>query len=244
MNLKDKVAIITGGASGIGLAIAKELFKFDVKIVIADLSDKDSFIKDEFKSDNVIFIKTDVSKEEDVKHLVDETVKIFGKLDFMVANAGIGDGAVLHEEETSNWDKVVSVNLTGVFLCNKYAIAEMIKNKSGSIVNMSSILGLVGEATAPAYSACKAGVINLTRAGALAYATEGIRINAVCPGYINTPLLSGIPKETMDFLKTKHPIGRLGESEEVAPAVRFLLSDEASFITGVALPIDGGYTAL
>ena len=243
MNLEGKVAIITGGASGIGLAIAKDLFAHGVKVVIADWSDSSDFVKKEFNNKNAIFIKTDVSKEKQVKHLVSETVKRFGKLDYMVANAGIGDGALLHEEPVATWDKVVDVNLKGVFLCNKYAIKEMLKKKSGAIVNMSSILGLVGEAVAPAYCACKAGVNNLTKSAALAYAKEGVRINSVCPAYIYTPLLKDFSEEKFNYLKAKHPIGRLGEVAEVAPAVRFLLSDEASYITGVALPVDGGYTS-
>lgn len=247
MKLEGKVAIITGGASGIGLGIAKDFFDLGAKVIIADWSESEEVIKKEFNSNNVMFIKTDVSKEKQVKHLVDQTVKKFGKLDIMVANAGIGDGSLLHEEPLETWEKIVGVNLTGVFLCNKYAIKAMLKNKGqnkGAIINMSSILGLVGEAVAPAYASCKAGVNNLTRSGAIAYAKDGIRINAVCPGYIYTPLLSSFDEEKFEYLKTKHPIGRLGKVEEVTPAVRFLASDEASFITGITLPVDGGYTAI
>lgn len=244
MRFQDKVAIVTGGASGIGLACVKELFKEGAKVVIADYSSEGEKIAKSFKSKNVIFIKTDVSKESRVVSLINQTVHKYGKLDIMIANAGIGDGSLCHLEPTEVWDKIVSVNLKGVFLCNKYALKKMVKQKSGSIVNVASILGLVGEPIAPTYSACKAGVVNLTRTNGAAYAKLGIRVNAVCPGYIYTPLIESVGEEGYKMLISKHPIGRLGEPEEVANCILFLASDDASFVTGASLAVDGAYTAV
>lgn len=239
MKLKDKVAIITGGTSGIGLAIAKDFLNEGAKVIVSSYS-VDEFSKNKDQIKGATFFECDVRREREVKSLIKRTIDKYGKLDIMVANAGIGDGSPVGEEDSEVWKNIISINLTGVFLCNKYAIQEMLKQKKGSIINMSSVLGLVGNPSAPAYSSCKAGVINLTRSGALAYAKEGIRINAISPGYIKTPLIESIPE---DMLIPLHPIGRLGEDYEVAKAVTFLASDDASFITGVVLPVDGGYTA-
>lgn len=239
MKLKDKVAIITGGTSGIGLAVAKDFLCEGAKVIVSSYS-VEEFSKNKNQLKGATFIKCDVRREREVKNLIKRVVDKYGRLDIMVANAGIGDGDPIGDEKTETWNNILSINLTGVFLCNKYAIKEMLKNKSGSIINMSSVLGLVGNPVAPAYSSCKAGVINLTRSGALAYSKEGIRVNAVSPGYIKTPLIESIPDEALIPL---HPIGRLGKDYEVAKAVTFLASDDASFITGVVLPVDGGYTA-
>ena len=239
MRLKNKVAVITGGTSGIGFACAKDFIKEGAKVVISGSRDRGPELLKEL-GPNARFIKCDVSNEEEVKNLMNKTVEMFGKLDILVANAGIGDADPLADEPTETWHKILDINLTGVFLSNKYAIKKMMVNKSGSIINMSSILGIVGNPVAPAYCACKAGVINLTRSAALAYSKDGIRVNAISPAYIKTPLIESIPEEELIPL---HPIGRLGFDYEVAKAVTFLASDEASFITGVTLPVDGGYTA-
>ncbi len=238
LKLKDKIVIITGGTSGIGLACAKEFINEGSHVIISSHGDGNDIAAS--LGEHCKFIRCDVAKEEDVKNLIIQTIELFGRLDIMVANAGIGESSLLADEDFDEWNKIVSVNLSGVFLCNKYAIKEMLKNKKGSIINMSSILGIIANPLAPAYSACKSGVINLTKAAALAYSKEGIRVNAISPAYIKTPLIESIPEETLIPL---HPIGRLGEDFEVAKAVTFLASDDASFITGINLPVDGGYTA-
>lgn len=239
MRFKDKVAIVTGGTSGIGLACAETFIKEGASVVISSNQDNSEEIANGL-GDKCKFVFCDVSKEDDVINLVNKTVELFGKLDIMVANAGIGDGALVGDESFDVWNKIVSINLSGVFLCNKYAINQMLKNGGGSIVNTSSILGLVGNPIAPAYCSCKSGIINLTRSGALGYATKNIRINAVSPGFIRTAIIKDIDESTLVPL---HPIGRIGEAGEVAAAIAFLASDEASFITGATLPVDGGYTA-
>ncbi len=238
MKLKDKVAIVTGGTSGIGLACAKDFINEGAKVVISSIQ-SGSEIANEL-GENCIFIECDVSKENEVINLVQETVKTFGKVDILVANAGIGVGGELHQLNLDSWNKIMDVNLTGVFLTNKYAIKEMLKQGSGSIINMSSILGIVGNAGAAAYSASKSGVVNLTKSAALEYSKKGIRVNAIAPAYIKTPMIEDLPE---DALVPLHPIGRLGYDYEVAKAVTFLASDDASFITGINLPVDGGYTA-
>lgn len=245
MNLEGKVVIVTGGASGIGLSCVKKFLAEGSKVVIGDYSDNGEEVLKELNNPNVQFMRMDVRKEEHVKLLVSKTVEIYGKLDVMVANAGVGDGGLLADCPTESFDNIVSINLRGVFLCNKYAIQEMLKTGGGSIVNISSILGIVGEALAPAYCSCKGGVSNMTRSAALGYATKNIRVNAVAPGYIYTPMIEAAGSaDNYQGLISKHPIGRLGEADEVADAVLFLSGDQSTFITGVILPVDGGYTAI
>lgn len=246
MRLEGKVAIITGGTYGIGESTAYLFAKEGAKVVIAARSeDKGIRVVNNIKDNGgeALFVRTDVSKEEDVKNLVDETVKTFGKVDVLFANAGVGGMSNLDEETLEDWNYTISVDLTGVFLCNKYVIPEMEKNGGGSIINCASILGHVGQPSVSAYAAAKGGVVNMTRTAAVTYAKKGIRINAVCPGYIETNILDGLNDEMLEHLKSLHPIGRLGRPEEVAYAVLFLASDESSFITGANLLVDGGYTA-
>ena len=243
MRLQDKVAIVTGGASGIGEFTVREMLKQGAKIVIADFNDAGGQkLADELGA-NVSFIHVDVSKEEQVEAMVKHAVDTFGKVDILFSNAGIGSIGSTHELTLEEWNKTISINLSGVFLCAKYALKEMVKQGSGSIVNCASILGHVGQAATASYTAAKGGVVNMTRALALEYASQGIRVNAVCPGYIKTPLLDQLDDEMLQHLVSLHPLGRLGESHEVANAVVFLASDEASFITGANLLVDGGYTA-
>lgn len=252
MRLKGKVAIITGGSSGIGQATALLFAKEGAKVVIAARRPEAgnrtvNMIKK--KGGKAIFIKTDVAKESDVKNLIKETVKRFKKIDILFNNAGIELSKPVTETSAEELAKVLDVNLKGVFYGCKHAIPYMIKNKGGSIINTASTAGVVGSPNLAAYCASKGGVILLTKEIALDYAKKGIRVNAVCPGAIMTPMLkrfidsSPNPKETKKQMAAMHPVARLGKPEEIANAVLFLASNESSFITGHALLVDGGLTA-
>lgn len=239
----EKVAIITGGASGIGLATAQKLLKNGAKVVLADCSDSVSMTALNL-GENCLGIKCDVSSEEDVKNCVNKTIEKFGRIDYLVANAGIGGGPnKAHEVSFDEWSKVVAVNQTGIFLMNKYVIAEMLKTGGGNIVNTSSMYGLVGTPMSFAYSATKGAIIQMTRSLALTYARDNIRVNAIAPGYVDTPILAMVPKEMKDAMANQLPIGRFGKDEEIANLICYLLGDTSSFITGAVVPIDGGYTA-
>jgi NAD(P)-dependent dehydrogenase (short-subunit alcohol dehydrogenase family) len=245
MRLAGKVAVVTGGAKGIGEAIAQLFVQEGAKVVIADFSNEGQetvkALND--KGGEAHFVKTDVSKEADIQHLVEETVRRFGKLDIMVANAGIGDTAPIHELSLDRWQKMIDINLTGVFLSDKYAIEQMLKQESGGVVvNMASMLGHIGQVNGTSYTAAKAGVVNLTRTLGITYAKQGIRVNAVCPGYVDTPLLSQASEELINQLIAGHPIGRLARADEIAKATLFLASDDSSFMIGANLMVDGGYT--
>lgn len=249
--MKNKVALITGAATGIGRETARAFARKGADIVIADLKDEElketeKLIKEE--GVKVLSVKADISKEDDVRNMIKKAVEKFGRLDIACNNAGIsGESAVTGEYSTEGWDKVLNVNLRGQFMCMKYEIEAMLENGSGSIVNISSILGHVGFAEAPAYVASKHGLLGLTKTAAIEYASQGIRINAVCPGFIETPMLeeAGITteEETKQYIISLHPAGRLGKPREVADAIVWLASDEASFVTGHPLLVDGGYVA-
>ncbi|AMW97975.1 glucose 1-dehydrogenase [Rummeliibacillus stabekisii] len=244
---KGKTVIVTGGASGIGEATVVEFAKEGANVVISDMSDKGQALSDQLNQDGyqTMFMKTNVTEEEEVQRLVEETVSKYGSLDVLFANAGIGAATLVHEMSYADWKKVIDVNLNGVFLCNKYALAQMLKQETGgAIVNNDSIHGFVGKPGVSAYAASKGGVKLLTQTATSEYAAKGIRINNVNPGYIDTPLLAGMPEEAKQELIDLHPIGRLGRPEEVAKAVLFLASDDASFISGASLLVDGGYTAV
>ena len=192
----------------------------------------------------VEFFHVDVSSEEQVAAMVAKAVELWGRLDIMVANAGIGSAGKADEVTAQAWNQVIGVNLTGVFYCGKHAIPAMRKSGGGVIINTASILGHVGFPGATAYVAAKGGVVNLTRTMALDYAKEKIRVNSICPGFIETPLVqNGLPEEAQKAIAAMHPLGRMGKPEEVANAILFLASDEASFITGASILVDGGYTA-
>lgn len=243
MRLDGQVAIVTGGISGIGLAVVKKFLENGAKVVVADYDDTKVNDLASLNSQDVRFLKVDVSDPEQVRLLIERTIKTFGKLDIMVANAGIGVADAIDTESIETYQKVININLNGVYYCNKYAIIEMIKQGHGSIINTASILGLVGQEGAHAYTTAKGGIVNMTRGLAVTYAKNNIRVNAVAPGYILTPMIESIPEEMKQALIALHPIGRMGKPEEVANAICFLASNEASFITGVTLPVDGGYTA-
>lgn len=238
-----KVAIITGGASGIGLATARKLLSEGAKVVLADWNEDVSDIAKTLNND-VLGIRCDVSSDTDVQRCVNEVIEKFGHIDFLVANAGIGGGPnKAHEVSVDEWTKVIGVNQTGVFLMNKYVISEMLKNGGGAIVNTSSMYGLVGTTMSFAYSASKGAINQMTRSLALTYARDNIRVNAVAPGYVDTPILAEVPKDMKDAMANQLPVGRLGKDTEIANLICYLLSDDATFITGAIVPIDGGFTA-
>lgn len=239
----EKVAIITGGASGIGLATAKKLLNEGAKVVLVDWNQDVSDIAKNLGK-NCIGIRCDVSCETNVQETISKIMENFGHIDYLVANAGIGGGPnKAHEVSIDEWNKVIGVNQTGIFLMNKYVISEMLKNGKGAIVNTSSMYGLVGTTMSFAYSASKGAINQMTRSLALTYAHDNIRVNAVAPGYVDTPILASVPKEMKDAMANQLPIGRLGKDVEIASLICYLLSDEASFITGAIISIDGGFTA-
>ncbi len=249
MRLKDKVAVVTGGASGIGEAAVRDMVEEGARVVIADISDESGEklarkLNEDHNEKKAVYCHVDVSNEEETQKMVKTAERKFERLDILFCNAGIGDIAMTDELKLEKWQKVIDVNLTGVFLCIKAAIPVMKKTGGGSIINCASILGHVGQAQTASYTASKGGVVNMTRALAAEYADEGIRVNAVCPGYIDTPLLDGLDENMKNHLISRHPIGRFGTPEEVAKATTFLASDDASFITGANLLVDGGYTAV
>ncbi len=247
--LKNKVAIVTGASSGIGKEVALKYASEGAKVVVSDIDEEGgnetvSLIKSQ--GGEAIFVKADTSKSGDHKALVDETVKKYGGLHIACNNAGIGgDLAPTGEYPIDGWDKIIGINLSGVFYGLRYQIPAMLATgEGGSIINMASILGMVGSKNVPGYVAAKHGVVGLTKAAALDYADQQIRVNAVGPGYIDTPLLSNsLNEETIKSLAALHPIGRLGTAEEVAEIVLWLSSSKSSFVTGSYYLIDGGYTA-
>lgn len=245
---KNKVAIVTGGSFGIGRAAAVAFAKKGAKVAVVDwVEDSETINLIKSLGGEAIFINCDVSNTADVKSMVEKTISAFGRLDYAFNNAGIeGVTGISHESTEENWDNTIAVNLKSIWLCMKYQIPEMQKQGKGAIVNCASIAGLVGFPGLPAYVASKHGVIGLTKTAALEYAKSGIRINAVCPGAIKTPMIdriTGNKKEVEEQFEAMEPIGRLGQPEEVANAVLWMCSDEASFVIGHAMAVDGGWVA-
>ncbi len=245
--LDGKVAIITGAASGIGKAAAELFIREGASVVISDINEEngkattDELTKSGGKAK---FIQADSSSAADNERLVQETIKQFGALHIAVNNAGIGgELANTVDYGIDSWQKVIDINLSGVFYAMHYQLPEMQKAGGGSIVNVASILGMAGTRMSPAYVAAKHGVVGLTKATALEYADQHIRVNSIGPGYIDTPLLKALDEATLNMLIGLHPIGRLGKSEEVAELILWLASDKSSFVTGSYYPVDGGYLA-
>ena len=247
-NLENKVAIITGAGSGIGRAIALLYAAEGASIVVSDVNEKggeETVSGIISKGGKAIFVKADTAKPGDSKMLVEAAVKTFGGLHIAVNNAGIaGPIGPVGDYPVDGWDKVISINLSGVFYGMHYQIPAMLASGGGSIVNVASILGKVGTKGSAAYTAAKHGVVGLTEAAALEYADQKIRINSIGPGYILTPLLTNtLDADTLKAVAGLHPMGRLGTSEEVAELALWLNSDKASFVTGSYYNVDGGYLA-
>jgi len=249
--LDGKVAIITGAGSGIGRAASRVFAREGAKLVLADWIETGGAETLRIVQDlgaEAVFAKTDVSRREDVDALVAKAVSAFGRLDCAFNNAGIeGASAVTHECTEENWSKVIAVDLTGVWLCMRAEIAQMLKQGGGgAIVNTSSGAGLAGVRGMPAYVAAKHGVAGLTKAAAVEYGRHNIRVNAVCPGPIRTPMMARLLGERPDAeqrFARGGPLKRLGEAEEIAETVAWLCSDRASYVTGVPMPVDGGFMA-
>jgi NAD(P)-dependent dehydrogenase (short-subunit alcohol dehydrogenase family) len=246
-DLQGKTALVTGGASGIGRAVALLYGQYGASVMVSDLDDvrgREVVAEIEAAGSQARFFRADVGDPAQCQQLVQETVAAFGSLDMACNNAGItGEMSLTADISLEGWQRIINVNLNSVFFCLKYELEVMLKQGHGAIVNMSSILGQVGTPTLAGYVTAKHGVIGLTQTAAIEYAAQGIRINAVGPGYIDTPLLKDFSPETKAGLVALHPIGRLGKSEEVAELVIWLSSDQASFVTGSYYPVDGGYLA-
>ncbi len=250
MTLQGKVAIVTGGASGIGRASAIKLAAAGAQVIVSDLNQQGgqetiAMIHD--AGGEAIFTRCDVTKAHDVQAMVDLAVQTYGRLDIALNNAGVGGMMqVVHEVNESTWDFVMNVNLKGVWLCMKYQIPHMLTSGGGSIINVASLAGLVGFRGNAPYSASKFAVIGLTKSAALEYATKGIRVNAICPGFVETPMVTTMVEEVPQMQSTVQrsaPMRRLGRPEEIADMVVFLADDTASFITGQAIALDGGASA-
>jgi NAD(P)-dependent dehydrogenase (short-subunit alcohol dehydrogenase family) len=245
-----KVALITGAGSGIGRATALVFAKEGAKVVVADIvvaggEETVRMIKD--AGGEAIFVKTDVTRAAEVEALVKKTVETYGRLDCAFNNAGIeGEMAPTADCTEENWDRVVNIDLKGVWLCMKYEIPQMLQQGGGAIVNTASVAGLVGFQGIPAYVASKHGVNGLTKTAALEYAKSGIRVNSVCPGVIHTPMIErffSTNPQVSEAMSALEPVGRLGKPEEIGEAVLWLCSDAASFVTGLPMAVDGALTA-
>lgn len=248
--VEGKVALVTGGASGIGRATALAFAREGAKLVVADMNvegGQQTVHMITEQGGEAIWVQTDVTQPTAVKALISKTVETYGRLDCAHNNAGISGGghALTAEYSEERWHQVIAVNLTGVWLCMKYEIPQILSQGSGAIVNTASVAGLIGGRGLAAYVASKHGVVGLTKTAALEYAQQGIRVNCVCPGVIHTPMTArGLsdPERRARIIATE-PIGRVGTPEEVAEAVVWLCSDAASFVTGHTMTVDGGFVA-
>ena len=252
MKLDGKVALITGGSLGLGKATAELFVKEGAKVVITGRTEKtlqEAVEEAKNKGLEIDYLVSDVSKEEDCKEAVDFTLNKYGKIDILFNNAGVLHAALTHETDTETWDRLFNINVKGTYLMSKYAIPHMLENGYGCSVNNSSIAGLKGIPGISAYNSTKGAVTQLTRSMALDYAKQGIRVNAICPGTIETPMVDGLLDKMPDrggaeeLFKSFHPMGRFGTADEIVHSVLFLCDDNIQFMTGSMLSVDGGWVA-
>ncbi len=242
--LEGKVAVVTGASSGIGKATAIKMAESGAKVVLAARREAESQeVVEQITGSGgeAIFVRTDASDEDDIRNLMATTVETYGRIDCAFNNAGRGDGTPLrwHEQDVEFYDQTEALNMRGVWLCMRHQLAQMVEQGSGAIVNNSSVAGLTG-LPGPAYTATKHGVIGLTRTAAMHYGKYGIRVNVICPGVIDTPIIAGVPDEIGEQFRQRIPLGRSGTADEIAETVVFMCSDRASYMTGAAITVDGG----
>ena len=247
-NFDKKIAFVTGGGDGIGRATSVALSACGAKVIVTDINEKmGKQTVDQIKSEGneASFFKMDVSVESEVKTITDIVIDENKKIDLAVNNAGVGgDFESIHKTDLFDWNKTLNINLNGVFLCMKYQIKYMLRNRFGRIVNVSSMAGLKGVGGGASYSVSKHGVIGLTKSAAIEYGDHNIRVNSVCPGFIDTKLIRNVPKNVIDFNMKINPMKRIGKTKEVADSILWLLSEKSSFVNGHSISIDGGYGSL
>jgi NAD(P)-dependent dehydrogenase (short-subunit alcohol dehydrogenase family) len=245
MRLKDKTAIITGGGSGIGLATARAFCKEGAKVILFGRRKEKLVSAANELGDSVLFVQGDMTKNDDLDKLINKTLNNFKGIDILVNSAGLFNGAPLHEISDSQWDEMMDINIRSVFQLTRRVLPTMMTQKSGSIVHISSILGLIAVPEVAAYNVSKGALNQFSRSIAVEYGSYGIRSNSICPGLIETDMTAELMKDAslMQEWSKEYPIGRFGKPEDVASACLFLASDESSFITGTELPVDGGFTA-
>lgn len=242
-NFKDRVVVITGAARGIGAEIAREFSNKGATIVISDINQdnlNNTYAELSKSNSNVLAIKTDISKLKEAQHLIEKTLESYDKVDVLVNNAGITRDNLLMRMNEDEWDQVIDINLKGTFNCIKAVTRAMVKQKYGKIINISSVVGLMGNAGQSNYSASKAGIIGLTKSVARELASRNITCNAIAPGFIETRMTANLDEKVIDNLKSQIPLGRLGSVTDVAKLVCFLASEDASYITGQVINVDGG----
>ena len=250
MRLENKVAIVTGSSKGIGEGIARVFSQEGARIVVVcRTEDAGRKMADELGAPErrAIFVQTDVKSSESIQNMIATTIETFGKLDILVNNAGYHISKNVEETSEEEWEFIINTNLRSTFLCSKYAIPHLRKTK-GNIINISSMVGLVGQPNAGAYSSTKGGQIAMSKGMAIDFAPDGIRVNVICPGWIQTPLVDDWfsqqkdPQAAQEYIFGQHPLGRIGTIEECGKAALYLASDDAAFVTGITLNIDGGVT--
>lgn len=247
MKLKDKVAIITGSAKGIGKGCALVFAEEGANVVIVDIDIKagEQTVREiAERNGKAIFINTDLRSSEQVQSMIGSVINTYGQIDILFNNAGYHYSKNIEVTSEEEWDFIINTNLRSVFLCSKYSIPHLRKTR-GCIINMSSMVGLIGQSNAGAYSASKGGIVAMTKGMALDFAKDGIRVNCICPGWVETPLVEDWfsqqpdPQKAKEYIYSVHPLNRIASSEEIGKAAAFLASPEASFITGIAMPVDG-----